>query len=442
MSPSIATVVYGVVILALLLLDRDRKSRVSPALWIPVAWLSISASRMVSQWLGVGPAVESPNQLLEGSPLDALIFTGLLAAGLMVLLARRRRAGTFLRGNGPLVVFLLYCAVSVLWSDYPSVAFKRWTKTLGDVVMVLVVLTDPDPSAAVKRLLARSGFLLIPLSILLIKYYPELGRTFSPWTGTPYNIGVATGKNGLGFVCLIFGLGSLWRVLEALHNAERPRVAGPLIAHGALLAMALWLFYMADSATSLACFLVGAGLIVVTSRPGLVRNPAAVHFLVGAVLFLALYGLLLNPEAGLVEAMGRDATLTGRTALWHQLLRIPVDPLFGSGYESFWLGDRVEKFWKIFWWHPNQSHNGYIEVFLNLGLTGLALICLVMAWGYRNIVRAFRRDPEAARLRLAYFVVAAVYNLTEAAFRELHPVWIAFLLAVIVVPEALSREDE
>src|SRR5438105_1626656 len=308
MSPSIATVVYGVVILALLLLDRDRKSRVSPALWIPVAWLSISASRMVSQWLGVGPAMESPNQLLEGSPLDALIFSGLLAAGLMVLLARRRHAGTFLRGNGPLVVFLLYCAVSVLWSDYPSVAFKRWTKTLGDVVMVLVVLTDPDPSAAVKRLLARSGFLLIPLSILLIKYYPDLGRTYSPWTGTPYNIGVATGKNGLGFVCLIFGLGSLWRVLEALHNAERPRVAGPLIAHGALLAMALWLFYMADSATSLACFLVGGGLIVVTSRPGLVRNPAAVHFLVGAVLFLALYGLLLNPEAGLVEAMGRDAT--------------------------------------------------------------------------------------------------------------------------------------
>jgi len=442
MSPSIATVVYGVVILALLLLDRDRKSRVSPALWIPVAWLSISASRMVSQWLGVGPAMESPNQLLEGSPLDALIFSGLLAAGLMVLLARRRHAGTFLRGNGPLVVFLLYCAVSVLWSDYPSVAFKRWTKTLGDVVMVLVVLTDPDPSAAVKRLLARSGFLLIPLSILLIKYYPDLGRTYSPWTGTPYNIGVATGKNGLGFVCLIFGLGSLWRVLEALHNAERPRVAGPLIAHGALLAMAGWLFYMADSATSLACFLVGGGLIVVTSRPGLVRNPTTVHFLVGAVLFLALYGLLLNPGAGLVQAMGRDATLTGRTALWNQLLRIPVDPLFGSGYESFWLGDRVEKFWKIFWWHPNQSHNGYLEVYLNLGLTGLALLGLVMAWGYRNIVRAFRRDPEAARLRLAYFVVAAVYNLTEAAFRELHPVWIVFLLAVIVVPEALSREDE
>ena len=168
----------------------------------------------------------------------------------MVLFARRRHAGTFLRGNGPLVVFLLYCAVSVLWSDYPSVAFKRWTKTLGDVVMVLVVLTDPDPSAAVKRLLARSGFLLIPLSILLIKYYPDLGRTYSPWTGTPYNIGVATGKNGLGFVCLIFGLGSLWRVLEALHNAERPRVAGPLIAHGALLAMAGWLFALSPNSST------------------------------------------------------------------------------------------------------------------------------------------------------------------------------------------------
>src|SRR5437870_1930094 len=179
MSASIATVVCGFVILALFLFDRDRKSRVSSALWIPVVWLSMGASRAVSQWLGrVGPAASAEDLYLEGSPLDAFILAGLLAAGLAVLFARRRSARTFLRANGPLLVFFFYCAVSVLWSDYPFVAFKRWTKAFGDLVMVLVVLTDPDPSASVKRVLARSGFLLIPLSDLLIKYYPELGRYY------------------------------------------------------------------------------------------------------------------------------------------------------------------------------------------------------------------------------------------------------------------------
>src|SRR5712691_1045106 len=175
MPPSMATVVYGLLILALFLLDRDRKSQVSSAVWIPVAWLSISASRTVGEWFGTVHATRL-EQLREGSPLDALIFSGLLAAGLIVLIARRRRVRTFLRGNGPLLIFFAYCLVSVLWSDYPLGAFKRWTKALGDLVMVLVVLTDPEPTGALKRLLARPGFVLLPLSILLIKYYPNLGR--------------------------------------------------------------------------------------------------------------------------------------------------------------------------------------------------------------------------------------------------------------------------
>jgi len=118
-----------------------------------------------------------------------------------------------------------------------------------------------------------------------------------------------------------------------------------------------------------------------------------------------------------------------------------VDPLFGAGFESFWLGERLEKFWRIYWWHPNQAHNGYLEVFLNLGWTGVALLGFVMVWGYRNVIGTLRRDPEAGGLRLAYFVVAAVYNLTEAAFKGFHLVWIVCLLAITVVPEPSSRED-
>jgi len=69
------------------------------------------------------------------------------------------------------------------------------------------------------------------------------------------------------------------------------------------------------------------------------------------------------------------------------------------------------------------------------------LLGLVMIWGYRNVVRALRRNPETGRLRLAFFVVAVVYNLTEAAFKATHLVWIAFLLAVMVVPPASFQEN-
>ncbi len=434
MPPSTAAVVCGIGIVALMLLERDRKSQVSWALWVPLVWLSLGASRSVSQWLGGVASVDAVELELEGNPLDAKIFAVLLAAGLLVLLARRRRARTFWRANGPLLVFFFYCAVSILWSDYPFVAFKRWIKFGGDLVMVLVVLTDPKPTTAIKWLLARSGFVLIPLSILLIKYYPDLGRQYSAWTGEAYNVGVGTQKNDLGRICLIFGLGSFWYLLEAFRGGERGRPAAPLMAHGVMLAMALWLFRMADSATSFGCFLTGSGLMAVASLRTVARRPGVLGLLAGAVLLVAVYGLILNPEAGLTEAAGRSSTLSGRTELWAQFLQMQKNPWFGAGFESFWFSSELKEIWRT-WERVNQAHNGYLDVFLNLGWVGVALLGLVVARGYGNVFRALRRDPVAGRLKLAFFVVALLYNLTEHAFRELHPMWIVFLLAITVVPE-------
>jgi exopolysaccharide production protein ExoQ len=441
MSSNIATVVYVLLILTLFLLERDRTSKVSSAVWIPVLWLSLGASRSVSQWIWGVDYTDSVDQYTQGSPLDALIYTGLMAAGMAVLLSRRERTATFLRSNGPLLLFFIYCGVSVLWSDYSFISFKRWIKSIGDLMMVLVVLTEHEENRAVNRLFTWPGFVLIPLSILLIKYYPHLGRGYSPWTGEAYNIGVNTQKNGLGYICLLFGLGSFWYLLEALRGVDRPSTARPLIAHCAILAMALWLFSMANSATSFFCFLIGGCLMVVTGMRTIARNPAILHLLVVLLLFIILYGLILNPKVGLTHVAGRDATLTGRTAIWHQVYQMNDSPWFGVGYDTFWLGPRLEEFSKSLNMHVNQAHNGYLEVYLDLGWVGVTLLGAIMVWGYRNINRVLRLDSEAGRIKLVLFVVTAVYNMTEDAFRELHPVWIAFLFAVIAIPEDPKRES-
>src|SRR6266404_147694 len=194
MPPAIATIVYALLILGLFWLDRDQKARTSKALWIPVVWVSLACSRSPGQWLQLNP-IPSTEQVLEGSPFDRLVYLCLLAAGLIVLVTRGQRVARFLRANAPILFFFLYCAVSLLWSDYPDVAFKRWTKALGDLVMILIVLSDREPTAALKRLLARATFVLIPLSILLIKYFPNLGRGYGVWLGEVHYSGVTTNKN-------------------------------------------------------------------------------------------------------------------------------------------------------------------------------------------------------------------------------------------------------
>src|SRR5262249_11582667 len=122
------------------------------------------------------------------------------------------------------------------------------------------------------------------------------------------------------------------------------------------------------------------------------------------------------------------------TEVWKDVLGMTGNPLVGVGFESFWLGPRLEKLWAIYQFHPNEAHNGYIETFLNLGWVGVALLTVLIWTGYRSVIRIMCQDPEAGRIRLAYLIVAINYNFTEAAFKTMHPVWIAFLLAIIAIP--------
>jgi O-antigen ligase len=149
------------------------------------------------------------------------------------------------------------------------------------------------------------------------------------------------------------------------------------------------------------------------------------------MLFMALYSSILNPDAGVISTMGRNPTLTGRTDVWKSVLDMAPDPLLGAGFESFWLGPRLKKLWSIYVWQPNEAHNGYIEVYLNLGWAGVFLLALVILTAYRKVVRGLRLDMETGNLRLAYFVVALIYSLTEAGFRIFSSVWIVFLLSIV-----------
>lgn len=447
MPAQVATLLYFAGILGLFALNRDRAAKTSSALWVPVIWVAIAGSRMASQWIAAvssGYTVTySADQIMDGNPFDRALLSLLLLTAVGVLIRRGAKVRSVLLANGPLVLFFAYCAISIFWSDFSDIAFKRWIKALGDVAMVLVVLTDASPIDAVKRLLSRVGFVLVPVSLLLNKYYSAIGRSWTP-TGDSFYTGVATSKNELGGVCLLFGIGAVWRLCELLggQGSLRKKIragGGRLIAHGALLLIVLRLFWASGTMTALACFLMASALMVITTLRPFARKRWIVHATVAGIVALSATALFLGAGAGMVKAIGKDPTLTGRTEVWDLVLSLNHNALCGTGFESFWLGPRLQKIWSVYWWHPNEAHNGYIEVFLNLGWIGVALLLLLIITGYRTVLSAYAKNPDVGRIRLAYFVVAVVYNFTESAVRILHPVWLCFLLATVSVPGGWAR---
>lgn len=432
MPPLIATFVLAIAILGLFWLDRDRKVRTSKALWLPVIWIWIVGSRPVSSWVGIrsGPG-DMAAQLADGSPFDAAIFTVLLGVGIIVLISRGGRIGTCLRANWPILIYFAYGLLSVLWSDFPDIAFKRWTKAIGDLVMVLIVVTDPKPAAALKRLFSRTGFILLPVSVLLIKYFDNLGRAFDPW-GYPAVTGVTTDKNLLGVITFVISLGTAWRVLTLLRESHQPNRGRHLLAQGTLLTFGVALLVMARSTTSAACFAFGVGLMVATGLPMIGRRLAAVHALVLIVVLAGGLAMLFAGE-NVVHAMGKSTDFTGRLPIWRAVIPMAPNPVLGAGFESFWLGPRLERLGRDFpVLHLSEAHDGYIEVYLNLGWAGVVLIALILINGYERAVAEFRRDPGIGGLMLAYIVDAAIYSVTEAGFRLLDPIWIFLLLAIVV----------
>ncbi len=408
--------------------DIRQRPNVTGALWLPLVWMLLLGSRSVMLWLDALGLMKA-GSVEEGNPLDALIYFSLILAGIGVLNQRRVSLSEVLRNNGWLMAFVLYCFIAIFWSDFHVIAFKRWIKILGQPVMALILLTEPDPVEALSRLVKRSAYVLLPMSILLIKYYPEIGRGYDEWGG-PTNFGVAHGKNQLGALCLVLGFFLFWHWLNIWRAEKGKARRNELLLSGGLLFMIGWLFAKAHSATSFLSLLIGVVVVLLAGRQWVNKKLIGTYVLLAVVAFVAA-DLAFGVFERLVVLTGHGATLMGRAELWRQLLAYHVNPAFGVGFESFWLGDRVELFHEGRAWTPNEAHNGYLETYLNLGLLGLFMLIGVIIATFRKIQHDLVQNLDWGRFRLGFLAAVVFYNWTEVSFRGLSLVWFAFYIIAI-----------
>jgi exopolysaccharide production protein ExoQ len=426
---------------AFVLLQEGRKNPdVSKGLWLPTLWIMRCASRGVDAWMmGWGEDIYLENRLF-----DQLFIGGLIVSGLVVLFRRRIDWGRMVHGNVFIFAFYAFLVISILWSIAPETTALKFVRSIGDLIMALVVVTEKKPTTALITMARRCMILLIPLSLVFIKYFPEMGRFPAKHWGPDMWIGVGTHKNTLGQLCFLSGITLFWCIRETRRKGQTLTKFRfiPILIDLSYVGMLLYLINGGEdsrSFTSIVCLALSVVMLWVMGRFRGKEKKIYKIILIGiaGVCIATLSSELVFGESMVdlvASLLGKDSTLTGRQWLWQDAIRLGMrHPIEGYGYGAFWgnwvyaeLDPRVD-------YGPRQCHNGYIETFVNLGFVGVFLLSMAALTGLRRAIELCRVDFEGGCLRFVFIVAILFLNYTEATFpRGMHLFWFVFLVVAII----------
>ena len=324
----------------------------------------------------------------EGSPILRLIWPPVYLLTLILIGVRPMPVLGLLARAWPLMLLAALPLVSASWSLDPGLSLRRG---LGVVMPALFGLWMASRYSwrDLIRLLALSFAILAVGSLLMSVLMPSYGvmSEIHPgaWSGLWFE------KNRLGGVMALAALAGMAAAFTTPHRRE-------VRYWGALVILAVALVLMSTSRTALmACMIGVAGpLMIYFARQGFIMAALAVFSGLFGVFALTLV-IVIGPGV-ILEALGRDPTLTGRTDIWIGLMQaVQMRRWTGFGWGAFWLVEDGPVFWvrQATGWEVPSAHNSWIEIALALGLPGAIWAFLVYLGGLAASVKRVFAGAEA-----------------------------------------------
>lgn len=442
MPPIVALILCLIFVTVLLRIEQGQSREVSGALWLPTVWLLISGSRPIGRWFEFGNMVVEIDE--TGSPLDRFVLGTLMVLASLVLFKRRIQLPRILQDNLWLVLLYLYLGLSVLWSDFPEISFKRWIRLSGTIPVALIILTEQYPLKALESVFRRCAYVLIPFSLVLIKYFPDMGVGYVTWSGEKMWVGVTSQKNGLGVLCVL----SAFLIIWSLHNKWRTggflKNSMHTSADVLVLAIAVFLlqgFQGAFSATAIGILIVGVSTFFILSQAKSYAGYMGIVLVLGVSVVLISLQTIDSVRLVITQAFNRDPTFTGRTDIWNLVLEeASKNHWFGGGYGGYWyLADE-----KIFRTQGvREAHSGYLEIYLAGGITGAVIFTLFLIAYCRKMLRELRYAKEWGMFGLSFLMMILVESFTESIFITTSSYfWSSMVIISIVLSESVGRQSE
>ena len=382
----------------------------------------MSGSRKFMDWLVLGgcafvlsqavltriipPTVDTPT---EGSPIYRLILAVTYLSAAMSLVPYYRETLFVLRRNWFLVTLALLALVSCLWAETPALVLQRSIAACGATLVGIafaVRLSIEDQLRLISRVLRITAI----LSLACVIFLPSFGISNGVGEQGEWR-GVFGYKNGLGAMMALAVLVEWYLPTDTLLSKVVNRLA--------LLISAVLLVF-SSSVTPLVA-LVGVLLLIELFRvcTRRLRVPLYAIVLAASLILASSVTMLLVAGDRVTGALGRSSDLTGRTDIWSMTLPYILErPVLGYGYWGFWNGASFEssEVEQAMGTSIMYSHNGYIEILLDLGAVGL-LLTLVFLWtGMQRTYYCSERNRSTVSLwPLALFCYFLFRNIGECS---------------------------
>ena len=282
--------------------------------------------------------------------------------GILLLIFRWKKFAYTIRQNRYVLIFTALAILSVMWSDSPSKTLSRSIGLLTTNLFGIYVATRYTMKEQFTIFVQVFSVVLIT-SILFIIFLPKYGIMGGIHVGTWR--GVYIHKNVFGQTLVMCTSIFFLRSISDNKNAF-------LINLGLILSIILLLMTKSSGALGNLLIIFNVFLILNTWRWRLeIMIPASI----GLIFIGIVSKLWIDDNAGILfSAVNKDPSLTGRTELWSLLIEIALrKPWLGYGYDIFWAGfnGSSAEVWYTVGWHPPNAHNGFLDVWLSLGLAGL-----------------------------------------------------------------------
>lgn len=303
-----------------------------------------------------------------------------------------------------LSVFALLAFVSISWSPDPVDALRR-SVLFGLTLLFSLYLAEYYDPQEQMLLILFTGVIAVIASYLAVFLLPGFGYGYEgEWKG------IFGHKNDLGmYVIFLVSPVFFLRLKQSLVGIVAAGIVG----------LAAVLVFMSQSRTAwllafvFACYVCAYKLIARFRRRDAVLLSAAVMSIAGVMMTFAV-----TQYDSLLRLMGKTADLSGRFQIWKAVaFAISKHPFLGYGYGGFWdqsQGESMNVMLAV-GFPLNHAHNGYLNLWLQLGLVGLLLFIWSLVAATRNGVKSLRLgDQNYVAWCLGVILLVIVGNIDES----------------------------